>query len=155
MGSEFIITIALELRAEKGAPARSVETKPTNPKPQTPHGKILIVDDAEDNRTLIQLYLERLGFDSDSASTGRQAVGLALHNPYDLILMDVQMPEMDGFEAVSELRSQNYAGPIVALTAHTMKGDRERCLEGGFDDYLGKPIDRELLKKSLNKFTSH
>jgi CheY-like chemotaxis protein len=154
-GSEFLITVGVEIRGQKVSTGKSQPKEVVGEAATRPHGKILIVDDAPDNRTLIELYLTRLGFESDTAATGREAVDKALHQPYEVILMDVQMPEMDGFEAVHELRAHNYRGPIVALTAHAMKGDRELCLAEGFDDYLGKPIDRELLKKSLYRFTTH
>lgn len=117
------------------------------------NGKVLIVDDAPDNRTLIYLYVSRLGYHVDVAATGAEGVEKALSENYDVILMDVQMPEMDGFEAVKILRSKQYTKPIVALTAHTMKGDRENCLANGFDDYLGKPIDRDLLQTCLTSLT--
>jgi PAS domain S-box-containing protein len=146
-GSKFIIT--LEIKTDEAGDLRKAEERSAAPSETE---RVLVVDDAPDNRTLIELYLTRLGYQSEVAEGGRQAVDMALRKKYGLILMDVQMPGMDGFEAVRELRAKNYNGPIVALTAHTMKGDRERCLEGGFDDYLGKPIDRELLRQSLGKF---
>jgi CheY-like chemotaxis protein len=68
--------------------------------------------------------------------------------------MDIQMPEMDGFEAVARLRQQNYRKPVIALTAHAMKGDRERCIQGGFDNYLVKPINQDHLKKTLLQYSS-
>lgn len=152
-GSQFIFTAVVEVDSiQHQLPPRSSE-RLTSEKQSS--STVLIVDDAPDNRTLIQLYLARLGFASDTATSGKDAVKMAISGRYDLILMDVQMPGMDGFEAVQKLRSYNYLGPIVALTAHTMKGDRERCLEGGFDDYLGKPLDRELLKQCLKKFTQN
>jgi CheY-like chemotaxis protein len=119
-----------------------------------PTAHILIVDDAPDNRTLVQHYVTRLGYTAQTAESGREAVTRALSEDFDIILMDVQMPEMDGFEAVRELRAQAYRKPIIALTAHTMKGDRERCLESGFDDFLGKPLDRDLLCASLKRYSS-
>ncbi|MBX2988697.1 MAG: response regulator [Bdellovibrionaceae bacterium] len=116
-----------------------------------PH-RVLIVDDAPDNRALISHYVKRMGFIPDTAENGSQGVEKALSQSYDVILMDIQMPEMDGFEAVSLLRSKNYRKPVIALTAHAMKGDRERCIAGGFDDYLFKPIDRNALKNSIWSF---
>lgn len=147
-GSRFIVT--LEIETDESACAWPAPAERSSE--ESAHDKVLVVDDAEDNRNLIQLYLERLGYEADVADSGRQAVEIATRKNYGLILMDVQMPEMDGFEAVKELRKRGYPNPIVALTAHTMKGDRERCLEGGFDDYLGKPLDRELLRQCLHKY---
>jgi PAS domain S-box-containing protein len=153
VGSQFIVTLEVQSAASEDTSKSVVKLEPLGEKSATrQQGRVLIVDDAPDNRTLIQLYVSRLGFPADVACTGPEAIELALSHPYELILMDVQMPEMDGFESVHELRARNYKGPIVALTAHTMKGDRDRCLRGGFDDYLGKPIDRNLLKQSLCKF---
>ena len=145
-GSQFIITVTVEVCESPTAKIPGLVIAGD----ATPDfdGKVLIVDDAPDNR----LYLSRMGFNAETAATGKEAVQMAMEKSYKVILMDVQMPEMDGFEAVHELRALNYQGPIVALTAHTMKGDRERCLEGGFDDYLGKPVDRDLLRQSLVKF---
>ena len=112
------------------------------------------MDDAPDNRTLTQHYIGRMGYEVEAAESGAQAVEKAMGGEFDVILMDVQMPEMDGFEAVAKLRELGYQKPIVALTAHTMKGDRERCLEGGFDEFLGKPVEREALRASLERHTA-
>ena len=120
--------------------------------PRAEQPKTLIVDDSADNRLLIQHFVTRLGYPSETAVTGREAVEMAMATPYATILMDVQMPVMDGFEAVKLLRTLGYCHPIVALTAHTMRGDRERCLAGGFDDFLGKPINRDQLELSLRHF---
>jgi len=98
-------------------------------------------------------FVEKLGWDADFAENGVQAVERALKDDFDVILMDVQMPEMDGFEAVARLRERSYRRPIVALTAHAMKGDRERCLSAGFDDYLVKPVSREALREVLARHT--
>ncbi|MBX3022884.1 MAG: response regulator [Bdellovibrionales bacterium] len=161
-GSKFVVTIGVRLPKAQIVPQAILREEP--PRPETPeasfvksvsHGKVLIVDDAADNRTLIHHYVARLGYEADTAETGRDAVYKALNGDYDVILMDVQMPEMDGFEAVHQLRAQDYSKPIVALTAHTMKGDRERCLQSGFDDFLGKPVDRDLLRRSLERHTTH
>jgi PAS domain S-box-containing protein len=154
-GSQFIITLGVQLPTRPAMEGEAPHTAPGSETGDLARGRVLIVDDAPDNRTLIQHYVARLGYEADTAETGREAVEKALSGEFDVILMDVQMPEMDGFEAVSELRTRSYRKPIVALTAHTMKGDRERCLEGGFDDFLGKPVDREQLRESLRRYAVH
>ncbi|AFY01059.1 two-component hybrid sensor and regulator [Bdellovibrio bacteriovorus str. Tiberius] len=114
---------------------------------------ILVVDDAVDNRELFRRFIVRAGVPEnriETAENGAEAVRKALDKPYSLILMDIQMPEMDGFQALKKLRTQGYRGPIVALTAHAMKGDREKCLAAGFDGYLQKPLDRTELKRVLS-----
>lgn len=102
--------------------------------------KILIVDDTPDNRFLIERILTRRGFSVDHAENGEEGVKKALSQDFDLILMDVQMPVMDGYTAVRALRARDYDKPIIAVTAHAMKGDRASCLEAGYSDYLTKPI---------------
>ncbi|MGE0634047.1 MAG: response regulator [Pseudobdellovibrionaceae bacterium] len=115
------------------------------------HKKILVVDDAPDNRVLVRWYLDKLGYDVDVAGSGLESVERTMNKEYDLILMDIQMPGMDGFEALRQLRLHECKKPIIAVTAHAMKGDRERCLRSGFDDYLIKPIDRESLRESITR----
>ena len=114
--------------------------------------KALIVDDSADNRELLATYLSRISVDFDTAENGMQAVQMAEKNQYDMIFMDIQMPEMDGYEAVKILREKKHFENIVALTAHAMKGDKERCLEAGFTDYLCKPLDRAALDLILKKY---
>ena len=111
-----------------------------------------MVDDAADNLILTQAYLKMMGLHSEVANNGKDGVDKALNKSFDVILMDVQMPELDGFRAVQILRQQKCLVPIVALTAHAMKGDRERCIEAGFTDYLCKPINRLALQECLNKY---
>ncbi|UOF00712.1 PAS domain S-box protein [Bdellovibrio reynosensis] len=120
--------------------------------------RILIVDDAPDNRNLFVRYLQKMGITSDKievAQNGKEAVEKCGSNEYSLVLMDIQMPVMDGFEAVKQLRSQGYEGPVVALTAHAMKGDEEKCLAEGFDGYLQKPLSRDALADLLVKTNNH
>jgi two-component system sensor histidine kinase/response regulator len=114
---------------------------------------ILLAEDHPLNQKVALLLLERMGFESHVVSNGVQAVEAALHNHYDAILMDCHMPEMDGFDATREIR-RNEQGtgkhvPIIAVTALAMAGDRERCLAAGMDDYITKPIDRDLLHHKL------
>ena len=111
---------------------------------------VLVVDDHEANRDLARKILERRGHHCVEAADGQEAVDAVVSSQFDLLLMDVQMPNLDGFQATGRIREQeDSAGarlPIVALTAHAMSGDREKCLAAGMDSYLAKPIDaRELV----------
>jgi CheY-like chemotaxis protein len=103
--------------------------------------RTLIVEDNSVNQRLAEVILEKLGCDVDLAANGRQALEKLEQTPYDLIFMDCQMPELDGYETTREIRSRDdtLAGvPIIAMTAHAMPGDRQRCLNAGMDDYLAK-----------------
>ncbi len=115
--------------------------------------RILLVEDNDVNQAVASDILSRLGHDVEVAANGRLAVEAAMQHRYDLILMDCQMPVMDGFEATTEIRRrQEVTGgrtPIVAMTANAMQGDRERCLTAGMDDYLSKPIRRDRLTAVL------
>ena len=106
---------------------------------------LLIVDDAPDNRFLLGRYVSKAGYTFETAENGQEAVDKALRGCFDLVLMDIQMPVTDGFDALRMLRAKSYPQPIVAVTAHAMKGDREICMRAGFNDYTTKPIHREEL----------
>ena len=124
---------------------------------QNPLGgkRILIVDDNNINRKLMQLLVEELGGEFDLAENGIQAVDACSRKKYDLILMDVNMPVMDGLEATNRIRaleSTSRRTPIFALTANTLPSDREKFLDCGMDDYLSKPINEKLLRNMLDKW---
>ncbi len=113
--------------------------------PPTCCRRILLTDDNEINRHFMSSLLESCGHSVVVAQNGREAVEAFEREPFDLILMDVQMPVMDGFQATAAIREKEKTilghVPIVAITAHAMRGDRERCLEAGMDGYISKPID--------------
>lgn len=122
-------------------------------------GRILLAEDGPDNRRLIRAILAKAGLEVETVEDGRQAVDQALQatalgKPFDLVLMDMQMPLMDGYEAVQVLRRQGYGLPIVALTAHAMASDREKCISCGCDDYATKPINRQALLRIVSRFLS-
>jgi CheY-like chemotaxis protein/HPt (histidine-containing phosphotransfer) domain-containing protein len=142
-----------------GAPAGDTTILGTAPKDAaagTRRGWILIAEDNAINQKVAERMLEKLGFRVDTVGNGKEAVKAVEGGTYDLVLMDIQMPEMDGFEATSIIRDREKPGgrriPIVAMTAHALKGYRERCLQSGMDDYLAKPIQRDTLTRLLEKY---
>ncbi len=114
--------------------------------------RVLLVDDSPDNQSLIKILLNKMGIEVDLAGDGEDGVKKAQRSNYHLILMDVRMPKMDGFEATRVLRQSGYKGPIVALTAHAMKEEREKCFESGCTAFLSKPLHRESLVAILRKY---
>jgi len=115
-------------------------------------GQVLVAEDSRTNQVLINLLLERLGLQVTIAEDGKETVEKALAQPFDLILMDIQMPNMNGYDATKILRKKGLTTPIVALTAHAMKGDDEKCIAAGCNDYLSKPINQKKLVKTLSKY---
>ncbi|KKL07719.1 hypothetical protein LCGC14_2583210 [marine sediment metagenome] len=117
--------------------------------------RVLLAEDNPVNQKLATLMLTKAGYRTEVAKNGNEAVEKYMANPsdFDLIFMDVQMPEMDGLEATRAIRDKGFDSiPIVAMTAHAMKGDREKCLEAGMDDYITKPIKREIVFDILEKW---
>ncbi|WP_214079451.1 response regulator [Mesotoga sp.] len=112
------------------------------PKAGSEKYRILLTEDNEANQLLIKEVLEKAGYSVDLASNGKNAVEMIRNNKYNLVLMDMQMPIMDGYEATKVLREEGYKIPIVALTAHTMQGDEEKTIEAGCDGFLGKPVSQ-------------
>lgn len=115
---------------------------------------ILLADDAPDTRLLLSSVLKFSGAEVNAVSDGRLALNAALNQTYDLILMDIEMPEMDGIEAVLKLRSLHYSGPVLALTGRGMREEIDACLAAGFDSHLIKPIERESLLRAVLAFAS-
>jgi CheY-like chemotaxis protein len=115
----------------------------------------LLAEDNPINRKLAVTLLQMAGYRVDTVENGEQAVQAVQQNRYSLVLMDVQMPEMDGLEATGKIRSlpdENRCTPIIAMTAHAMKGDRERCLQAGMDDYVTKPLRPDELFKMIARW---
>ncbi|MHC4365341.1 MAG: CBS domain-containing protein [Planctomycetota bacterium] len=115
-------------------------------------GRVLAAEDSPTNQKLVKLLLGRLGLEVTLAEDGKEALDIALSQTFDLIFMDVQMPNMNGYDATKALRKNGLTTPIVALTAHAMKGDREKCISAGCDDYLAKPIKRKTLVQIIRKY---
>jgi len=115
-------------------------------------GKVLAVEDSATNQRLIGLLLKQHGFKVTIAKDGKEAVEKALSESFDLILMDMQMPNMNGYDATKTLRRNHLKTPIVALTAKAMHGDREKCIDAGCNDYLAKPVKRKDLMEVIQKY---
>jgi CheY-like chemotaxis protein len=113
------------------------------------------VEDNEINRKMALRMLANMGIDAHAVADGKKALAALQQNHYDLVLMDCQMPVMDGYEATRHIRNMGGKAatmPIIAMTAHAMRGDREKCLEAGMDDYISKPISRMSLGEALTKW---
>jgi PAS domain S-box-containing protein len=117
-------------------------------------GKILVVEDDYANQQVILGVLEETNLQAEIANDGIEAVDKVTSGSYDLIFMDMQMPNMNGYDATKLIRKKGYTVPIIALTAYAMKGDEEKCLNAGCDAYLPKPVDAEMLFKTLGEFLS-
>ncbi|MGE0452517.1 MAG: ATP-binding protein [Vicinamibacteria bacterium] len=139
-------------RAERQEPS---PVGPASVSPQGALGRVLLAEDHSVNQLVMLRILEKLGYAADVAATGREAVRAALERRYDLVLMDCQMPELDGYEATREIRRRESGRrtPIVALTASALDGDRARALEAGMDDHLTKPVTPDALASALERWT--
>ena len=115
-------------------------------------GNILLAEDVVINQQLISIFINKTGAQLDIVSDGKQAVDAALSNEYDLILMDMQMPVMDGIEAIKILKERGYSKPIIALTANVLKKEKDECYESGCNGFVAKPIDKKEFYDALEKF---
>lgn len=114
--------------------------------------RVLLVEDNAVNRTIATRLCERLGCDVDHAENGVEALAAVRRGSYDLVFMDIHMPEMDGYDTTREIRALDGPGhhtPIVALTANALTGDRERCLAVGMDDYISKPAHPHEIERAI------
>ena len=169
-GSTFSVTIdpgPLDgIRMIQNAQEALVDRPPTpTPTTATPDkialsGRILLAEDGPDNQRFITFVLKKAGAEVTLAENGQLALEQAsvaweYGRPFDVILMDMQMPVMDGYTATRRLRAKGYSGPIVALTAHAMAEDRQKCLDAGCDDFATKPIDRQKLLGTVADWIAH
>lgn len=147
----------LDLNAVAGAqepvrePQRSTAQKPQSD-PLLHQVRILLVEDSADNRALVSRFLKSAGARVEMACDGLEGVQKALHGEFDIVLMDLQMPNLDGYDAIKRLRGIGYKVPIVALTAHAFKEDRDRCLQIGFNEHLTKPVNKNELIHTVEAF---
>jgi CheY-like chemotaxis protein len=152
-GSVFYFTILAEAMLPIDSAKPEKEPDPTAcavPRPQNKDLWILLAEDNAVNQMVAMRILEKLGYRADIAANGIQVLGALRSRPYDVVLMDVQMPEMDGLEATRRIRTMPGRQPyIIAMTAHAMKGDREECLAAGMNDYVSKPVRIEELQAAI------
>ena len=172
IGLESCLTKPVRYGELKNALSRAMVDRSIDPSgPPTPHGRIdglrspfqvskariLVVEDNITNQQVALGILRKLGLRADAAANGMEALEALETLPYDLVLMDVQMPVMDGLEATRLIRGRNsavldHSVPIIAMTAHAMQEDRERCLQAGMDDHISKPVTRQRLGEALEKW---
>ena len=153
-GSSFTLTLPLSW-VER--PEHTITAEPAGirevPSMRGEACSVLVVEDTSDLQKMMVRFCESVGWKAWAASNGAEVLERvsAAATPFQVILMDMQMPVLDGYEATRRLRRNGYTGVIVALTAHAMRGDREKCLEAGCDDYLAKPVTREVLRDLLER----
>jgi signal transduction histidine kinase/DNA-binding response OmpR family regulator len=159
VGSTFRVDLPVVAPRSAARPAPAASPAPTEATAAAPAAaaddqplrcRVLVVDDLHDNRRLVSHFLKRAGADVSVADGGEEALRLfrvseISGQPYDVVVMDIQMPRMDGYASLRALRERGCRAPIIALTAHAMATERERCLAAGFSDYASKPIDRASL----------
>ena len=163
-GSRFWFTAVFEKTAESsahlptaGPPLVKEKTNEYVSVAPMQRGRLLIAEDNIVNQKVALAILKKLGYQADAVSNGKEALAALRKHSYDLVLMDCQMPEMDGYEAAALIREpqsgiRNHQIPIIALTAHAMKGDRDKCLAGGMNDYISKPVKITMVAEVLEKW---
>ncbi len=155
-GTDFWFTVSLEKQDDPSqtSSGASSDTLADHKASNQPSARILLAEDDQTNRQVAMGILNGMGFSADPVENGEEAIEALKKTDYDLVLMDIQMPEMDGYEATRQIRNGaeellTNEVPIIALTAHAMDGDENACLEAGMNDYLSKPIDPEQLSSTL------
>jgi signal transduction histidine kinase len=166
LGEGSTFRVVLPCRTPSGAPAApasnpscppeaTADRAPVQANAPLPslHCRVLLAEDGPDNQRLISTMLSKAGAEVALAANGHEVIGKALTEAFDMILMDMHMPYVDGYTATRRLREAGYDRPIIALTASAMEGDRAKCLEAGCDDYVSKPIDRRLLLETVARYS--
>ncbi len=152
-GSLFWFTLPFVISNEK---ITQIELKPLEIVKSNDKKLILVVDDNQINQRISKFHLQKMGFDVELASDGQEALQKYCANNYDLIVLDIQMPVMDGYQVAKAIRDveNNTARhtPIIALTANAMKGDKEKYINAGMDDYISKPFTLETFSKVINNY---
>ncbi len=155
-GCEFVVTFSSSI----GTPEK--ETPRARPKSHVPSDdvdrlqglKVLVAEDSQDNQLFMERLLKRFGIEPKFADNGEQAITKALNDDFDVVLMDIQMPQIDGHTATRELRTSGYTKPIVALTAHALIEEKKRAFASGCDAYLTKPVSKQMLLDTLVRLSS-
>lgn len=163
-GSTFVATVKAgdiakspTIRSFTNLLAEPVDLIDSTPQPPLPEAiltdfKVLLIEDSLDNQLLVQNFLEMEGVKVDLASDGEEGMKKAESGDHDLVIMDIQMPVMDGYTATAKLRKKGYKKPIIAFTAHAFEDERERCLNIGFTDFLSKPITKRALVECIARY---
>jgi CheY-like chemotaxis protein len=155
-GTEFFFEVPFGVRA--ATTAVTTASPASQETAAMPALRVLVAEDNEDNQLIIELLLAKKGVDVTVVGNGKEALGQLDRKRFDLVLMDLEMPEMGGFEAVTALRERELGTgrrvPVIALSAHALVGYREKCLAAGMDDYLTKPIDPDILYATLDEYAS-
>lgn len=157
-GSKFTIQLSLPVAANLSEPAVTViQNQIHAPENKVPPQHLLIVEDHKDNILVLTSFLERMGHSYELAKTGKEAITKWKAGTFDAILIDIQMPEMDGLKATQHIRQQEKEAkqsPIIGITAYALAGDRERCIAAGMDHYIAKPFEPEQLEIILKFYNS-